>query len=266
MGKYGGAARVDTRAGVESMAYTLPGISSDELPQVLAAGVTDAAWIFMSMSAREPNGRDVEYLQWHSLDHRPEQYRVAGLRHSIRLVSTPACRSARAFSDERYTAVDHVMIYFFSADAAFEQFTALSAALGGARRPFRLPSVNANYFKLAGKLAARSAIAGADVIPWRPALGIYLLVEQGAVSPESLVEVDGIAGTWWHLGGAAPVSGFPDASGVQVTCLFLDQDPVQTAARLRGPLMHRWQSGVASPLLAAPFHCLAAFEWERYLP
>ena len=60
------------------MAMTLPGTASDDLPAVLATGVTDARLIFLSMSARAPEGRDAEYLEWHSLDHRPEQYRVAG--------------------------------------------------------------------------------------------------------------------------------------------------------------------------------------------
>jgi hypothetical protein len=127
----------------------LPGTASDELPQVLATGTSDARKIFVSMAAREPQGRDAAYLEWHSLDHRPEQYRVAGLRHSLRLVSTGACRAARACSDARYDAVDHVMTYFFTEDAALDQFNALSAALGGDRRPYRLPSVDAGYFRLA---------------------------------------------------------------------------------------------------------------------
>ena len=248
------------------MPLKLSGTASDELPQVLATGATDVDMIFTSMSAREPNGRDAEYLEWHSLDHRPEQYRVAGLRHSVRLVSTPACRAARAFSDARYSAVDHVMTYFFAAGAALDQFRALSVALDGDRRPLRLPSVDANYFRLAGKVAARRAITGADVIPWRPALGVYLLVEQGSASPAPLVEVVGVTGIWWHRGGQSPAPGFADASGVQLSYCFLDQDPVESAERLRPTLEQRWQTEAVVPLLAAPFHTLVPFEWARYLP
>ena len=91
------------------MAFALPGTPSDQLPAVLASGASDVAYIFVSMSARDPNGRDADYLEWHSLDHRPEQYRVAGIRHSLRLVSTPDCRAARACSSGPYDAVDHVM-------------------------------------------------------------------------------------------------------------------------------------------------------------
>jgi hypothetical protein len=244
----------------------LSGTASDELPLVLAAGATDIEMIFTSMSAREPNGRDAQYLEWHSLDHRPEQYRIAGLRHSVRLVSTPACRAARAFSDARYSAVDHVMTYFFAAAAALDQFRALSIALDGDRRPLRLPSVDANYFRLAGKVAARRAITGADVIPWRPALGVYLLVEQGSVSPAPLVGGYGVTGIWWHRGGKPLAPGFSDASGVQLSYCFLDQDPVESAERLRRTLEQRWKTEAVVPLLAAPFHTLVPFEWARYLP
>jgi hypothetical protein len=248
------------------MPFKPSGTASDELPRVLAAGATDVDMIFASMSAREPNGRDAEYLEWHSLDHRPEQYRVAGLRHSVRLVSTPACRAARACGDARYSAVDHVMTYFFAAGAALDQFRALSVALDGDRRPMRLPSVDANYFRLAGKVAARSAITGADVIPWRPSRGVYLLLEQGSASPAPLVEVAGVTGIWWHRGGESPAPGFANAGGVQLSYCFLDQDPVESAGRLRRTLENRWQNEAVVPLLAAPFHTLVPFEWGRYLP
>lgn len=244
----------------------LRGTPSDQLPAVLATGTTDVRMIFVSMAARERDGRDAEYLEWHSLDHRPEQHRLAGLRQSLRVVSTPACRAVRACSDPHYDAVDHVMTYFFAAGAALDQFKALSDALGGDRRPFRLPSVHSAYFRLAGKVANPRAIAGADVIPWRPTQGIYLIVEQGAESPVALSGIDGIAGIWWHEGGAPPTPGFADTAGIQVTYCFLDDDPVETAERLRSPLEQRWESGRIVPLLAAPFHTIVPFEWDRFLP
>lgn len=244
----------------------LSGTPSDDLPEVLATGTTDVRLMFVSMSAREPKGRDAQYLEWHSLDHRPEQYRISGLRHSLRIVSTPACRKARAVSDPRYDAVDHVMTYLFAEGAALDQFNALSAALSGERRPLQLPSVHGAYFHLAGKVACRAAVAGADVIPWRPALGLYLIVERGAQTPEALVDVGGVAGIWWFAGGPPPTSGFPDNSGVQLTYCFLDDDPVTVAARMQQPLEARWKSGRTLPLLAAPFHVLVPFEWGRYLP
>jgi hypothetical protein len=248
------------------MPFQLPGTPSDALPAVLATGAADVRALFVSMSAREPAGRDADYLHWHSLDHRPEQHRLLGLRHSLRVVSTPACRAARAFSDARYDAVDHLMTYFLAEGFAYEQFRKLSEALAGARRPFRLPSVDSGYFTLVGKAANPQAIAGADVLPWRPTRGVYLLVERGAQSPAALSSVAGVAGTWWHEGGAQPAAGFQDNHGLQLSYCFLDDDPIVVAERLRQPLEQRWAAGEAAPLLAAPFYTPVPFEWDRYLP
>jgi hypothetical protein len=242
------------------------GTPSDDLPAVLATGVPDANMIFVSMSAREPTGRDREYLEWHSLDHRPEQYRIKGLRHSIRVVSTTVCRAVRAATDPSFDAVDHVMTYFFTDTAACDQFGALSQALTGDRRPWRLPSVCSGYFRLRGKVAAPRAVSGADVMPWRPARGLYLLVERGRQSPAALTDVAGVAGVWWFEGGVPPTPKFQDNSGLQLAYCFLDDDPIATGERLRGTLERRWAATDIVPLLAAPFHTLVPFEWDRFLP
>src|SRR5262245_45701567 len=171
---------------------------SAALPDVLALGHTDVTTIVVSMATRHPEGRDAEYLAWHTLDHRPEQHRLTGLRGSIRLVSTPECRSWRAVSDARYDAVDHVMTYLFTDPEALEPFGALGAALAkGGRMPLRLPNVELAAYRLDGTDAAPRVCVGADVIPWRPALGVYLLVERGATPASALVDVPGVAGVWW---------------------------------------------------------------------
>lgn len=256
---------------------TFAGSPSDDLPEVLATGSTDVSTIFVSMSARDQDRRDEHYIEWHSLDHRPEQYRLPGIRHSQRLVSTPACRAARAVSDPRYDAVDHVMTYFFADPAALPLFAALGAALGrGGRMPLRLPSVDLGVFDLVGTVAAARAVAGADVIPWRPTRGVYLIleggvveeghVEQGTASPAALVDVPGVAGIWWHEGGVGTPPFETDHRGLRLTYCYLDDDPVEVADRLRSPLSQRWSEAELVPLLAAPFHTVAPFDWGRHLP
>jgi hypothetical protein len=253
--------------GVAFTAMHLEGTPSDELPQVLATGSTDVRLAFISLSAREPQGRDAEYLTWHSLDHRPEQYRLSGLRNSLRLVSTPACRAARAASSERFDAVDHVMTYLFSDSAALPLFSELGGALHeGGRMPLRLPTVEFMTANLTGKVAAPHAVAGADVIPWRPAKGVYLIIETGDVPADSLAEVPGVAGVWWYHGELAPAPYSTDSRGMQITYCYLDDDPVATAERLAVHLRQRWASSDAVGLLAAPFHTLVPFDWSRYLP
>jgi len=245
----------------------LAGEPSDTLPDVLATGATDADYVFISLSSRDPDGRDADYIAWHSLDHRPEQYRVPGIRHSLRLVSTPQCRAARAASTAPYDAVDHVMTYQFADAAAIPPFGALGAALHeSGRMAHRLPSVGYITGERAGKLAAPRAVAGADVIPWRPALGVYLMIEQGEASPKDLIQVPGVAGIWWFRGTEAPAGLDQDSRGLQVTYCYLDADPVETAALLGERMRERWAAGTVAGLLAAPFHTIVPYDWGRHLP
>jgi hypothetical protein len=244
----------------------LTGTPTEQLPAVLATGATDVQFVFVSMSGRQPDGRDAEYLEWHALDHRPEQYRLAGLRHSLRLVSTPACRAERAASQPPYDDVDYVMSYLFSDRAALGPFGQLSKALTGDRRPVSIPRIEYGIYDLVGKVASPRAICGADVIPWRPALGVYLLIERGAAPAERLIEVDGVAGVWWHEGQVAE-SPFPaDRRGLQITYCYLDQDPVAVAPQLRRHLDQRWSVHDLQPMLAAPFHTVVPFDWGRHVP
>ena len=106
-------AAIDYRA-TGSALMLLPGTPSDQVADVLATGNGDITTVFVSMATRHPDGTDAEYLQWHTLDHRPEQHRLSAVRASLRLVSTPACRAARAVRNERFDPIDHVMTYFFS--------------------------------------------------------------------------------------------------------------------------------------------------------
>ena len=246
----------------------LPGTPSDQLPDVLVTGKTDVTLGFISLSAREPEGRDAEYIEWHSLDHRPEQHRLPGLRQSLRVVSTPACRAARAASVERYDEADHVQTYLFTDAGELPAFLALGGALGGAgRMPLRLPTIEFMTADLMGKVAAPAAVAGADVIPWRPALGVYILIEQGEAStPESLAEIPGVAGVWWYRGNVAPEPFNTDARDLHITYCYLDADPVETAGPLGDAVRERWASGTTQGLLAAPFYVPVPYEWTRYLP
>lgn len=47
---------------------------------------------------------------------------------------------------------------------------------------------------------------------------------------------------------------------------ILDDDPVDTAARLRPVLEQRWETAAVSPLLAGPFDPVVPYAWDRYLP
>ena len=246
----------------------LVGTPSDDVPAILAAGRSGVGCIFVSMSTRHPEGRDVDYLSWHTNDHRPEQHRLESVRASLRLVSTPDCRTARAAARERYDDVDHVMTYFFRDMTGLEEFETLSVALGDAgRKPYLLPAVQRSVYQLAGAAAAPRVKVGADVLPWWPAQGVFLLLERGQTSPEDLVDVPGVGGAWWGSGVALDLpDAKADASGLQITYCFLDGDPVTTADRLRPRLEKRWDETGSAALFAAPFFTLIPQDLTRYLP
>ena len=216
----------------------------------------DVTTVFVAMSGRDPEGRDADYLAWHALDHLPEMYGLAAVRGAQRLVSTPACRAARAASIGPYDGVDHVMTYLLADRAGLGPMGEHAAALAAAgRMPLRLPSVEVAAYDLAGTAAAPRVLVAPDVVPWRPALGVYLLIERGAAPAGDLTGVPGVAGVWWSRG-----------DDRQVTCCHLDDDPVAVAGRLRAALERRWDGGGPVPLLAAPFHVRVAFDWGRHLP
>src|SRR5689334_18137605 len=213
---------------------TLPGTPSDEVADVLAAGRGDIATLFVSMAKRHPEGRDAEYLRWHTLDHRPEQHRLAAVRASLRLVSTPECRAARAQGDERFDAIDHVMTYFFSDQSGLASFLELSSALGGADRKLPLLTpVQRGVYAIEHKSAAPRIKAGADVLPWWPIRGVYLLLESAATPPNDLVDVDGVGGLWTVASQDVDARLASAPAGQTLTYCFLDDDPIETSQRLQ---------------------------------
>jgi hypothetical protein len=246
---------------------TLPGTPSDELDTVLATGRGDISTLFVSMATRHPDGADAAYLRWHSLDHRPEQHRLTAVRASVRLVSTPACRAARAAADERFDPIDHVMTYFFTDRGGLNGFNELSTALGdGGRKLALLPPVQRGVYTVAHKAAAPRMKVGADVLPWWPIRGMYVLLETGTTAPPDVLGIDGVAGVWTASSHSVHSGLASVPEGQTLSYLFLDEDPAAAAERLRPALEKRWGDNGIAPLLAAPFHPVIPHEWERYVP
>jgi hypothetical protein len=250
---------------------SLPGTPSDECADVLAVGRGDITTMFVSMATRHPNGTDAEYLRWHTLDHRPEQYRLTSVRASLRLVSTPACRAARAASSQRFDGIDHVMTYFFTDVSGLEGFLALAAALRRAGRMLTLlPPVERGVYEVQSRTAAPRVKVGAEVLPWWPVRGVYLLIDdragQDATASTELLDIDGIAGVWTATAAVVDRKLATAQPGQHITYYFLDDDPVAVAARLRPVLESRWDGSGVEPLFAAPFHPVMPHEWDRYVP
>ncbi|OBF04039.1 hypothetical protein A5730_19615 [Mycobacterium sp. ACS4054] len=245
----------------------LPGTPSDEVADVLAAGRGEITTLFVSMATRHPEGLDADYLCWHTLDHRPEQHRLAAVRASLRLVSTPACRSARAVTGGPLDRVDHVMTYFFTDRAGLRGFNELSTALGNAGRKLPLlPPVERGVYEVQSKVASPRVKVGSDVLPWLPVRGAFVLVERGSAATNPLLEVAGVAGVWSALSRQVDANLASAQGGQSITYCFLDDDPVDTAVRLGPALTARWADPGVQPLFAAPLFAVVPYEWDRYVP
>ncbi|OBG59961.1 hypothetical protein, partial [Mycobacterium sp. E3339] len=193
--------------------------------------------------------------------------RLAAVRASLRLVSTPACRSARAIDGGPLDAVDHVMTYFFTDPAGLRGFNELSTALGNAGRKIPLlPPVERGVYEVQSKAASPRVKVGSDVLPWLPVRGAFVLVERGSAATDPLVEVAGVAGVWSALSRRVDANLASAQGGQSITYCFLDDDPVDTAIRLGPVLAARWADPGVQPLFAAPFFTVVPFEWDRYVP
>jgi hypothetical protein len=185
----------------------------------------------------------------------------------MRLVSTPACRTARAAGAAPYDTIDHVMTYFFSDPSGMDGFLELARALiGGKRKLPLLPPVERGVYDVQRKSAAPRVKVGADVLPWWPVKGVYLLLERGDAPADPLLAVDGVAGIWsaTTLDVDARLASAP--TGQTITYCFLDDDPVDAAERLAPELTARWDERSIEPLLAAPFYPIVPYQWDRYVP
>jgi hypothetical protein len=259
-------------------------IPSDDAADVVAAGDGDVTFAVVSMSARAEDGQDAAYLEWHVLDHLPEQHRLDGLRWGQRWVSTPGCRAARAIAEPPFDEVDHVVHYLMApprpaatVDPLLDAFFALGGALHAAgRMPVSLPRRHLAGWDVVGRGASPRVLVGASVLPFRPLRGAYLLVEHwplatsdasaGPVAPDELLRVDGVAG-YWHLRGTADRHRrLQDAADLDLWIVHLDGDPVEVAGRITPVLGDRWAGHDVSPQLAAPFHVVVPWAWDRALP
>jgi hypothetical protein len=242
---------------------------------VLAVGRGDVTGAVLSLSARHATGDDATYLAWHVLDHLPEQYRIGAIRSGQRWVSTARCRAARLVSEGPFDDVDHVVSYLFAepTGAALDDFFALGGRLREAgRMPVSLPRVHVGVWDLAAKLANPRALAGADVVPWRPNQGIYLVVDRVADRPDAwrdpapaLAALDGVAGVWRFRGSAGRHRRAQDCADLEATICYLDGDPVAAAGAV-ARVLGAGGAPARSVTLAAPFESVVPFAWDRVLP
>jgi hypothetical protein len=232
----------------------------------------------ISLSGSSETGEDSEYLEWHQLDHMPQQWEIPGLVFGQRWVSTPECRAARAVQTDRFAPVNHVMHYLWGEPLvpSIDDFFTLGAHLAKIGRfPYRLPAVMLGGFDLVATHADSTPPVTPNVLPFRPNEGMYLVLEasdrgEGPTAWASddtlaLLAVDGVAGFWHFNPGSLRTDRF-DTDGFSATVCYLDGDPVATAGRLEPVMADRWKREAITPAFAAPFSALRpwAWGWEQH--
>jgi hypothetical protein len=236
---------------------------------------------FFSLSHRSPTGDDPSYLDWHQLDHMPEQYQLPGLILGQRWASTPACRAARAAAVDDWSRVDHVVCYLMGnpVDETIDEFLTLGRHLAELGRFSQaLPSHYRGGLRLLEAHAAPRALVGPEVVPFRPHRGVYLIVEaptdQSArdgylqrkhteLLPE-LVSVPGVAGAWAYATTPAIRRPMFTDGDLQMTVCYLDDDPATVGERL-GPVVTRATAQAPTRLLlAAPYESMLIWDWDRF--
>jgi hypothetical protein len=231
----------------------------------------------MSLSASSPEGDDAPYLEWHQLDHMPEQYQIPGLLYGQRWASTPECRAARAVQSERFNPTNHVVQYLIGdpPEPVIDEWFELGAELGRLGRfPHRLPAVLLGAFDVQTCHAAASALVTDEVVPYRPNRGAYLVVERpddfaaplgwAAEQVERLLGIDGVAGMWTFAASPTLRPDRFDQTGYLASVCYLDGDPVTVAPAIADVFAERWAAVPVTPELAAPFETVRAWEWQRF--
>jgi hypothetical protein len=238
---------------------------------------------FFSLSHHSTTGDDREYLDWHQLDHMPEQYQLPGLVLGQRWASTRACRAARAAEIGEWSLVEHVVLYLMGnpLDETIDEFLRLGRHLAELGRFSQsLPSHYRGALRLLEAHAAPRALISSEVVPFRPHRGVYLIVEELVedspqdhflqrmhveVLPE-LVGVAGVAGAWSY--GTTPSIRRPMFTDgrYRMTVCYLDDDPSAVGERLAPVLERAWLGAPSRLILAAPFESMMIWDWDRFGP
>ncbi len=238
---------------------------------------------FFSLSHHDASGDDRSYLDWHQLDHMPEQYQLPGLVAGQRWASTRACRATRAAEVGDWSLVEHVVLYLMGnpLDETIDEFLRLGRHLAELGRfPVSLPSHYRGALRLLEAHAAPRVLISAEVVPFRPHRGVYLIVEAlDEDAPQDafiqrmhvdilaeLVAVDGVAGAWSY--GTTPSIRRPMFTDgrYRMTVCYLDDEPAAVGERL-GPVLERaWRDAPSRLVLAAPYESMMIWDWDRFGP
>ena len=224
------------------------------------------------------------YNEWHQLDHMPEQFPLPGVVFGQRWVSTPACRRARAVDTATLAPIHYMTLYLMAEplDATLEEFRALGEHLRAQGRFHRhRRSHLSGPFALAAMRAVPRVLVSPEAVPYRPNLGVYVIVREqaGAVSgavhgegatdedsrlADALLAADGVAGVWTFATQARFDRHGWKPGHRSVTVCYLDAEPLSVAAALAPTVRTVFHDQDRSVVLAGPFDTITPWRWDWF--
>lgn len=232
-----------------------------------------------SLTPPAPPADGTGYLQWHLLDHMPEQYQLPGIVHAMRWIADGGYLEDRIAAHKHLEDVGGVVNYLVGepVQQTHDDFMELGLRLAELGRfPERRSSLQLRMLALLRWYAAPRALVSPEVVPFRPHRGVALIVEEPATDDvagwlqwlhrehyPALLEADGVAGAWmygstdfWRLS--------PNCQGdpQYITVVYLDENPLTTTKTLTPLIEQRWASGAVRPLFAGPLRTM--IQWEAW--
>ena len=160
------------------------------------------------------------------------------------------------------------MTYFFTDIGGLEGFLRCPQALGGAGRKLPLlPPVERGVYAVQNKAASPRVKVGADVLPWWPVRGMYLLLETHEASATDLAEVDGVAGVWsvaaLDVGPTAGVARGPASNSPTAFWTTTRSTRRPDSGPFSRSVGHQRASSRCLRRRSIP---VIPYEWDRYVP
>jgi hypothetical protein len=233
---------------------------------------------FFNLTPPPEPGEDISgYLRWHLLDHMPEQYQLPGIVLATRWIADAGCLDARIAGGGKLERIGSIMNYLVGdpVQQTSDDFLELGPRLAELGRfPRTRRSLQLRLLALLRWYAAPRVLISAEVVPFRPHLGVLAIVEEPAGEDvpgwmqwlhaqhyPALLDVPGVAGAWMY-GSTETWDLHPRCQGSPeyITVVYLDEDALATAKALTPLVEQRWASGSVRPLFAGPLRSIV--QWD----
>ncbi len=238
---------------------------------------------FFSFTEVTDPGEHRAYNEWHQLDHLPEQFPLTGIVYGQRWVSTPACRAARAVSDAALDPIHYVTCYLMAdpIERTLADFFDLGARLHEVDRFHQHRRAHlTGPFRVVDTTATPRVLVSAEAVPFRAHRGLYVIVEEPrdrasladyerwlvTEHEPALLAVPGVAGIWTFASSEELTSRRWTAGARRITVCWLDDDPLEVAARL-APIEARRRERfdtTSHVVFAGPFETITPWEWDWF--